>query len=256
MLLTIDCGNTNTVFAVFSQEGQILGQWRASTRNGRTTDELGIWLKQIMLQDKIEPITISFAIIASVVPDNISTLFNLCYDYFGVEALVVGDPSVAIGIKTLIDNPSEVGADRICNAVAGHNKYGGPLLVVDFGTATTFDVIDSKGNYCGGTIFPGINLSLDALHKGAAQLPRVGIRKTEKIIGKNTVSAMASGIFWGHVSMIEGMIERIQAEFRDEMEVIATGGIGKLFYETCNNIDGYDENLTIFGLYVIFSNNN
>ena len=255
MLLTIDCGNTNTVFAVFSEKGEILGQWRASTRNGRTTDELGIWLKHIMLQDKIEPI-INFAIIASVVPDNISTLVNLCSDYFGVKAMVVGDASVPIGISTLIDNPSEVGADRICNAVAGHNKYGGPLLVVDFGTATTFDVIDSKGNYCGGTIFPGINLSLDALHKGAAQLPRVGIKKTETIIGKNTVSAMASGIFWGHVSMIEGMIERIQEEFGEEMEVIATGGIGKLFYETCKNIDGYDENLTIFGLYLIFSNIN
>ena len=246
MLLTIDCGNTNTVFAVFSDKGEILGQWRASTRNGRTTDELGIWLKHIMLQDKIEPI-INFAIIASVVPDNISTLVNLCSDYFGVKAMVVGDASVPIGISTLIDNPSEVGADRICNAVAGHNKYGGPLLVVDFGTATTFDVLIGK-NYKGGIISPGIKLSLNTLSDKASLIPKINLKIMSKVIGKDTKSAVRSGFFWGYAGLIDNILNLIKKETKKSFKVIITGGFSKLFKNSIKTKVKQDFDITINGL--------
>ena len=255
MLLAIDSGNTNVVFAVFSDVGEILGEWRAGTENNRTADEFGIWLTQLLEQDGIDKNKITSAILATVVPDNLIHLNSLCSKYFNCEALVIGDPNVKLGLRILIDNPNEVGADRVCNAVAAHDTYDGPILILDFGTATTFDVIDGNGNYCGGAIFPGINLSLEALHHGAAKLPRVAIDEPDFVIGNDTVSAMKSGIFWGHISMIEGMITRIEDEFGSSMKVVATGGLAELFYNTCSAIDVSDSSLTLRGLFKIFQEN-
>ena len=241
MLLAIDSGNSNTVFAVFSKDGEIQGEWRAAGESNRTADEFGIWLTQLLDQEGIDRKKIKSAIIATVVPDNLIHLKSLCKKYFNCDALVIGDPRVDLGLKVLINNPHEVGADRLCNAVAAHKTYKGPLLILDFGTATTFDVIDGEGNYCGGAIYPGINLSLEALHHGAAQLPRVAVDKPESVIGKDTVSAMRSGIFWGHVSMIEGMVTRICSEVGSPLKVVATGGLAQLFNGSCDAIDFYDK---------------
>lgn len=255
MLLAIDSGNTNVVFAVFDDGGAIKGEWRAATSSNRTADEFGIWLNQLMEGDGIDKTAISAAIIATVVPANLINLQTLCRKYYDCEPLVVGDPVVDLGLKILIDSPREVGADRLCNAVAAHETYDGPLLIVDFGTATTFDVVDQDGSYCGGVIYPGINLSLEALHLGAAQLPRVAVDKPDKVIGTGTVSAMRSGIFWGHVSMIEGMTARINAEFGRTLSVIATGGLAQLFKESSDIIEYCDEDLTLRGLLSIHRRN-
>ena len=255
MLLAIDAGNTNIVFAVFNDNGEIVGEWRAATKAGRTADEYGIWLRQLLEGDRLSPGDIDGAIIATVVPDNLIHLKNLCHKYFDVEAKVVGDPEVKLGIEVLIDNPNEVGADRLCNAVAAHLTYGGLLMVVDFGTATTFDVVDRDGNYMGGVISPGINLSLEALHLGAAQLPRVAVEQPENVIGTNTVTAMRSGIFWGYVSMIEGMVARISEEFGDTLKVVGTGGLAPMFQQASSVLEHSDGDLTLRGLYAIYQRN-
>ena len=255
MLLAIDSGNTNVVFAIFSDDGEILGEWRAGTENNRTADEFGIWLTQLLEQEMIKQKEITSSILATVVPDNLIHLKALCFKYFNSEALVIGDPRLKLGLNVLVENPSEVGADRLCNAVAAHDTYDGPILILDFGTATTFDVIDKNGNYCGGVIAPGISLSLEALHHGAARLPRVAIDKPDAVIGNDTVSAMRSGIFWGHISLIEGMITRITDEFGSPMKVVATGGLADFFYQSCNAIDLSDSSLTLRGLFKIFQAN-
>ena len=255
MLLAIDSGNSNIVFAVFSDDGTVQGEWRAGTDSNRTADEFGIWLTQLLEQKYIDKNQITSSIIATVVPGNLVHLKSLCKNYFNCDALVVGDPEIDLKLKVLIDNPYEVGADRLCNAVAAHQTYEGPLLILDFGTATTFDVIDGAGNYCGGVIFPGVNLSLEALHLGAAQLPRVAVEKPERVIGSGTTSAMRSGIFWGHVSMIEGMITRISNEYGRQLKVIATGGLAELFNQSCEAINIFDPNLTLRGLFSIHQYN-
>lgn len=250
MLLAVDSGNTNVVFAVFDDDGAIRGEWRAATNANRTSDEFGAWLERLLDRDGIDKDAIDAAVIATVVPDNLIHLQMLARDYFGCEPLVV-NASVELGIKVLIDHPEEAGADRLCNAVAANASYDGPLLIIDFGTATTFDVVDGEGNYRGGVIYPGINLSLEALHMGAAQLPRVALKKPEKIIGTGTVGAMQSGIFWGHVSMIDGLTARIAEEFGAPMTVIATGGHAELFHHACESIDYHDADLTLRGLLAI-----
>jgi type III pantothenate kinase len=252
MLLAIDSGNTNIVFAVFDDDGTIRGQWRAATNSDRTADELSVWLGQLIERDRLDKSAITGAIIATVVPANLHNLKILCRDFFGVEPLVVGQAGVKPGIGVLIDNPDELGADRLCNAVAAHQTHGVPLVVLDFGTATTFDVVDGEGNYRGGVIHPGVNLSLEALHLGAAQLPRVAIDRPEKVIGTGTVTAMRSGIFWGHVSMIEGMVPRISKEFGATLKVIATGGLAPLFDEATGVIDVSDLDLTLRGLRAVY----
>ncbi len=256
MLLAIDSGNTNIVFAIFSEDGEVMGEWRAGTESNRTADEFGIWLTQLLEQHGIRKENITDAIIATVVPDNLIHLKELCRQYFKTDPTVVGDTGVILGLNIKVDNPREVGADRLCNAVAAHHSYNGPLLILDFGTATTFDIIDGEGSYRGGVIYPGINLSLEALHLGAAQLPRVAIGKPDVVIGTGTISAMQSGIFWGHVSMIEGMTTRIVEEFGTPMKVIATGGLAELFTSNCDAIDTYDPNLTLRGLLFIRNLNN
>ncbi len=255
MMLTIDSGNTNIVFAVFNDDGTIACQWRAATNVNRTADEFGMWLRQLMEIDGIDRTKIRSAIIATVVPANLFNLKSLCRKYFDCDPLVIGDPELDLGIKVMMDNPREVGADRICNAVAAHLSYTGAVLVLDFGTATTFDVVDGEGNYRGGVIYPGLNLSLEALHMGAAQLPRVAVEKPDKVIGTSTVGAMKSGIFWGHVGMIEGIAARISKESGRDFTVIATGGLAPLFEETTDVIDHCDLDLTLRGLFAIHRRN-
>ncbi len=255
MLLAIDSGNTNTVFAVIGGDGDILGQWRASTNADRTADEIGIWLIQLMSLEGIERAGVNAAIIATVVPATLFNLKSLCRQYFSSEPLVVGETKIDLDLKVLMNRPEEVGADRLINAIAAHAHHGGPLIIVDFGTATTFDVVDGEGSYCGGAIAPGVNLSLEALHKAAAKLPRVAIERPAHVIGKGTTSAMQSGIFWGYVSMIEGIATRIQDEFGSEMTVIATGGLAPLFAKSVDCISRVDQDLTLKGLFMVHKRN-
>jgi len=254
MLLAIDAGNTNIVFAVYDGE-TVRGEWRTSTQTDRTADELGVWLNQLFLIAGLNRQDITAAIIASVVPAMVFSLKTLCRRYFGCQPIVVGDAGVKLGINILLDRPEEVGADRLVNAVAAHRYYKGPLIVIDFGTATTFDVVDADGNYCGGAIAPGINLSLEALHMAAAKLPRVAIGRPKMVIGKATVPAMQSGIFWGYVGLIEGLVHRIEAEFGSKMLVVATGGLAPLFAEVSKVINTLDPDLTLRGLLEIHRRN-
>jgi len=254
MLLAIDSGNTNIVFAVYDGE-RLRGEWRASTDSERTADELGVWLTQLLSIEGLNRLDITAAIIASVVPAMVFSLKTLCRRYFRCEPLVVGDEGVDLGLSVLIDRPEEVGADRLVNAVSAHARYPGPLVVIDFGTATTFDVVDRDGNYCGGAIAPGINLSLEALHMAAAKLPRVAIGRPRQVIGKATVPAMQSGVFWGYVGLIEGLVRRIEEEFGESMTVVATGGLAPLFAEAIPMIDVLDAELTLRGLLEIHRRN-
>ncbi|MEQ8195600.1 MAG: type III pantothenate kinase [Rhodospirillales bacterium] len=255
MLLAIDSGNTNIVFAIFDDKGEKRGEWRASTNPNRTSDEFSVWLAQLMEHSGLSIKDITAAIIATVVPATLFSLKTLCQRYFNCEPLVIGENNVDLGIDIRVDNPREVGSDRLVNTVAAFETYGGPLIVVDFGTATTFDVVDTDGGYFGGIIAPGINLSLEALHQAAAQLPRVAIGRPESVIAKSTVPAMKSGIFWGYVSMIEGLVSRIRKEFGQPMDVVATGGLASLFTNSTECISKADPDLTLRGLYIVYRRN-
>jgi len=254
MLLAIDCGNTNIVFAVFDGD-EVRGEWRASTDVERTADELGVWLCQLLSIEGMSRGDISDAIISSVVPAMQFNLKTLCRKYFNCNPLVVGDEGVDLGIEIRLDRPEEVGADRLVNAIAAHGRFPGPLIVIDFGTATTFDVVDRDGNYCGGAIAPGINLSLEALHMAAAKLPRVAIGKPRQVVGRATVPAMRSGIYWGYVGLIEGLVSRIQEEMGEKMTVVATGGLAPIFVEATPCIQHLVSDLTLRGLLEIFHRN-
>jgi type III pantothenate kinase len=250
LLLAIDVGNTNTVFALY-RERQALGQWRISTVRERTADEYAAALTQLMALKGFGQEDIGAAAIASVVPQALTPLKSMCQEFFDCTAKVVGE-NLGVGIQITIDNPREVGADRLVNAVAAHGRYRGPLIVVDFGTATTFDVVDGDGRYCGGVIATGINLSLEALHRAAAQLPRVAVERPPQVIGSSTVTAMQSGVYWGYVSMVEGVVARIKAEFGEPMKVIATGGLAGLFAGATEVIEHVDRDLTMAGLVELF----
>jgi len=254
MLLAIDSGNTNIVFAVFDGT-ELRGQWRSSTNSERTADEFGVWLMQLMAMQGIERRMVTACVIASVVPAVDFALRTLSTRYFGCEPLVVGAEGVELGIRVLVDSPDQVGADRLVNAVAAHQMFAGPLNVIDFGTATTFDVIDADGNYTGGVIAPGINLSLEALHMAAAKLPRVAVVRPKAVIGKATVPAMRSGIYWGYVGLIEGLVRRIEAEFGAPMTVIATGGLAPLFKAATDVIQHLAPDLTLRGLLEVHLRN-
>ena len=252
MLLAIDSGNTNIVFAVFDDDGTVKGEWRSATNAERTADEYGVWLSELLRMADIERTSVGEAIIASVVPATVFNLKTLCRKYFNCDPMIIGEPGVDLGIKVFAE---QVGADRLVNTVAAGERYGGPMVVVDFGTATTFDVMDGDGNYRGGIIAPGINLSLEALHMAAAQLPRVAVRRPEQVIGRDTVSAMQSGIFWGYVAMIDGLVSRISAEFGSKMAVVATGGLAPLFVDVTDSIRVVDRDLTLRGLLSIHRRN-
>ena len=254
MLLAIDSGNTNIVFAILDGE-KIVGEWRSSTNSMRTSDEYAVWLTQLMATMQLQPENVDAAIIASVVPETLFHLKKLCQDYFSCQPMVVGEANTDPGLVVLVDRPEEVGADRLVNAVAAHRLFEGPLIVIDFGTATTFDIVDADGAYCGGAIAPGINLSLDALHLTAAKLPRIAIRNPGHVIGKTTISAMQSGIYWGYVALIEGMIVRMMKEFGKPMTVVATGGLAALFSGATACIAHHVPNLTLQGLALIYQQN-
>lgn len=254
MLLAIDSGNTNVVFSVSDNDDR-KGVWRCHNNPKRTADEYAVWLTQLMYLQGIEVAEIDAAIIASVVPEARFNLVTLCESYFNCPPMLVGEPEVDLGIEILIDRPDQVGADRLANAVAAKERYGGPLIIIDFGTATTFELTDADGNYVGGVIAPGINLSVDALYRASALLPRVHIRKPEQVIGKATVPAMQSGIFWGYIAMIEGLVERIRGEAGGDPTVIATGGLAPLFAGTTEVIEHIDRNLTVRGLEEIYRRN-
>jgi len=254
MLLAINANNTNTVFAVWDGD-TLRGSWRASTDPKRTADEYVVWLDHLLVLDKLSRKQLTGAIIGSVVPEANFNLLTLCRRYCHSEPLMVGEPGVDIGAESLVDRQEEVGADRLVNTVAAHDRYQGPLIVVDFGTATTFDVVDRAGNYCGGAIAPGVNLSLTALHLAAAKLPSVRIRRTEHTIGKNTVDCMQSGIYWGYVGLVEGIVARIRREFGEPMRVIATGGLAPVFDGVTDAIERIDPDLTLWGLRIIYRRN-
>jgi type III pantothenate kinase len=253
MLLAIDAGNTNIVFGIYDGDA-LRCHWRAATSPARTADEYAALLAQWMTAEGLQATLLSGAIIASVVPRALSDLRHLV-ERLGHTPLVVGDPQVRLDIEVRIDRPAEVGADRLVNAVAAHSAYGGPLIVLDFGTATTFDVVDGDGNYCGGVIAPGIKLSLEALHTATAKLPRIGIEKPEHVVGRGTVGAMRSGIYWGYVGLIEGIVARIQAEEGGERPVVATGGLAPLFAGGTDLITHVEPELTLRGLREIWERN-
>jgi type III pantothenate kinase len=253
MLLAIEQGNTNTLFAV--HDGQSwTAQWRAATEPQRTADEYGVWLHQLLSMQALTMADIDDCIISSVVPQSLFNLRNLARRYLKVEPLVVGE-NAELGIPIRIQKPSEAGADRLVNAIGGYIKYGGPLILIDSGTATTFDVVGEDGAFEGGIIAPGINLSMQALHSAAARLPRVAIAKPAHVIGKGTVEAMQSGVFWGYVALIEGLIERIKREYHAPLQVIATGGVASLFEGATDRIDAFDPDLTLRGLLEIARRN-
>ncbi|MDE1939831.1 MAG: type III pantothenate kinase [Alphaproteobacteria bacterium] len=254
MLLAIDAGNTNIVFAVHDGK-DIRCEWRAVTETTRTADEYAVLLQPLLQLNGLEFADLHSAIIATVVPAALFDLRQLCRRYLNCEPLVVGDPDVDLGIGVQVDRPEAVGADRLVNTVAAHDRYKGALVVVDFGTATTFDIVGENGDYEGGVIAPGANLSAEALHKAAAMLPRVAVARTQSVIGKDTVPAMQSGLFWGYIGLIEGLLARIKEEYGKPMTVIATGGLAKVFHKQTAAIDHLDPDLTIRGLILIHARN-
>ena len=254
MLLVVDAGNTNIVFAVHDGT-DVRAEWRAVTETTRTADEYAVLLSPLLALNGLSFDDIDSAIIATVVPAALFDLRLLCRRYLKCEPLVVGDPNLDLGIEIHIDRPEAVGADRLVNTVAAHDRYKGALIVVDFGTATTFDIVSAKGDYEGGVIAPGANLSAEALHKGAAMLPRVAIQRTQSVIGKDTIPAMQSGLFWGYIGLIEGLVARIKSEYGEPMTVIGTGGLANLFHRQTTVIDHLDPDLTIRGLVLINARN-
>ena len=255
MLLAIDCGNTNVVFAAYDGDTK-RAQWRASTDTNRTADEYAVWLTQLMALAELTPSDIKGCAIASVVPAAMHNLTTLCERYFASRPLVVGEPGVEIGVPVRIEHPQQVGADRLVNAVAAHETYGGPLILIDFGTATTFDVIGADGSYEGGVISPGVNASLEALHIAAAKLPRIAIeRPPQRVVGQGTISAMQSGSYWGYIGLVEGLVARIKAEDGRDLKVVATGGLAPLFAGATDAIQHVDPDITLRGLVSIYRKN-
>jgi type III pantothenate kinase len=260
MLLALDIGNTNIVVGVFTGD-QLLHSWRLSTQRQRTADEMGMWALQLFQHGQLRPSDIDGVVLASVVPTLTRPTMEMARRYFDRDALLV-DGSTNTGMPLLVDEPGQVGADRIVNGVAAHGRYGRAddgsareLIVVDFGTATTFDAISARGEYLGGVICPGVNISADALFQRAARLPRVDVRKPAAVIGRTTVAQMRSGLFYGYVGLVEGIVHRMRAEMGAAVTCIATGGLAEMIAPDTTAIDAVDRDLTLHGLRMIWARN-
>lgn len=253
MLLAIDAGNTNIVFALVEDKA-IKARWRIATDPRRTADEYAVWLHQLLTLEGYDRASVTGVIIATVVPRALHNLQTLARKYFNTEPLVAGEPPVEWGMALDVLEPKSVGADRAVTMIAAHARHPGDLIVIDFGTATTLDVVDYTGAYKGGIIAPGINLSLDALVTAAAKLPRIAIEApaTASVIGRDTVSQMQIGIFWGYVAMIEGLVARMKAEVGRPIKVVATGGLAILFEQHTSMFDVVEPDLTIQGLAILW----
>ena len=253
LLLVIDIGNTNTVFGLYSAK-TLVHHWRLTTRADGTVDEYGSALRNLVALAGHDYKTITGTVISSVVPPLTGTIEQMCKLYFQHAPLVVG-PGIKTGISILYDNPKEVGADRIVNAVAANERYGGDLIVVDFGTATTFDCVSAAGEYLGGVICPGMMISVEALFKSASKLPRVELIKPKSVIGKNTVQSMQAGIIYGYVGLVDGIVKRLKKEYKNPPKVIATGGLSTLIASETESVDHVDEYLTLDGLRILYDRN-
>ncbi|MEM9476320.1 MAG: type III pantothenate kinase [Pseudomonadota bacterium] len=249
MLLAIDCGNTNTVFSIWDGT-KFLATFRTSTEWQRTADQYYVWMSTLMKHHDLS-MEVREVIISSTVPRVVFNLRILADRYFNTRPLVVGKPDCLLPVDVRVDAGTQVGPDRLVNTVAGFDLHGGDLIVVDFGTATTFDVSDSDGAYIGGVISPGVNLSLEALHAAAAALPHVDVTKPDQVVGTNTVACMQSGVFWGYVGLINGVVAKIKEERGRAMKVIGTGGLAPLFQQGDALFDVFEDNLTMHGLTVI-----
>ncbi|MBU7007840.1 type III pantothenate kinase [Phosphitispora fastidiosa] len=253
MLMVLDVGNTNIVLGVFEGK-RLVRNWRISTNKDKTADEYGLQIRMFFEYSGIKCSDMEAVIISSVVPTVMSALESMSANYFGIKPLVVG-PGVKTAMPIRYDNPKEVGADRIVNAIAAYELYGGPLIVVDFGTATTFDAISAEGAYLGGAIAPGISISTEALYTKAAKLPRIELLKPKAVIGKNTVSSMQSGIIYGFVGQADGIVSRMKKEMGGKAYVVATGGLAELISNESGLIDTINSNLTLEGLRIIYERN-
>jgi len=253
MLLAIDCGNTNTIFSIWDGN-EFISTWRTATDHQRTADQYFVWLSSLMSLQNIKA-DISDVIISSTVPRVVFNLRVLSDRYFNTRPIVVGKPDCKVPIDVRVDAGTAVGPDRIVNSVAGYDLFGGNLIIVDFGTATTFDVVDKDGAYVGGVIAPGVNLSLQALHQMAAALPHVDIARPKEVIGTNTVACMQSGVFWGYIGLVKEISRKIIEEKQEVMKIIATGGLAPLLQSSDQLFEAVEDNLTMHGLRLIFDCN-
>ncbi len=253
MLLAIDCGNTNTIFSIWDGN-EFISTWRTATDHQRTADQYFVWLSSLMSLQNIKA-DISDVIISSTVPRVVFNLRVLSDRYFNTRPIVVGKPDCKLPIDVRVDAGTAVGPDRIVNSVAGYDLFGGNLIIVDFGTATTFDVVDKDGAYVGGVIAPGVNLSLQALHQMAAALPHVDIARPKEVIGTNTVACMQSGVFWGYIGLVKEICRKIIEEKQEVMKIIATGGLAPLLQSSDQLFEAVEDNLTMHGLRLIFDCN-